>query len=271
MIHTLKTCLCLLALTLSTGASTLGSGQSLEADPRLERWQRLDEQERDVLRRRFELLRSMEPERRAELRERLEKLKQMQEELRAEEGDWEPVEGLAEDQRDRAWVDHVHDRLRERGRRMRHVVPPFVQRRLAEAPPHQRRAMLQGLRRGLVRRFGPRLMDEVADRLELPAEEVERLEALPVDERLAELRRLAEERRRERRADGWAPRQDEARPGRGPRPGPLGPPRGRPGQDRPFSDRPSPDRRTERPPREEGEPQARPPGRRRDDGRRRRE
>lgn len=81
------------------------------------------------------------------------------------------------------WVSHLRERFRERGRELRERLPENLRRRLERAPPEARRRFFEMLleEREPVSR---RALERMRERWGLSAREVQRLERLPLLERL---------------------------------------------------------------------------------------
>jgi hypothetical protein len=81
------------------------------------------------------------------------------------------------------WISHLRERLREHGREVRERLPEDLRRRLERAPPEARRRFLEALfdEREPVSR---KALERMRDRWGLSEEEIQRLERLPLGERL---------------------------------------------------------------------------------------
>ncbi len=104
----------------------------------------------------------------------------------------------------------LRERCRERGREMRARLPHPLLLRLEQAPPEERRALLERL----AQRREPsslRALPGMGERFGLSHEELRRLERLPPEERLEALRRL-----HERCTSAARPSTSERGPRRGP-------------------------------------------------------
>jgi Protein of unknown function (DUF3106) len=165
---------------------------------RFEAWQRMDESERDVLRRRHERLRDAERAVRGELPADARRC----------------LDGLAPDERRALLREHLEGEFFERGRRMRGLLPADVRERIEAAPPEARARMLCELRQRFEGEGLARGLREVGRRLELAPEDVERLTALPPAlqrAKLLQLRRLEITRRVAREGlPSWIPTEQWA-------------------------------------------------------------
>ncbi len=103
----------------------------------------------------------------------------------------------------------LRERCRERGREMRARLPRSLLLRLEQAPPEERRALLERL----AQRREPgslRALPGMGERFGLSHEELRRLERLPPEERLEALRRLHERCTSERGPRRGPPRRGPA-------------------------------------------------------------
>ena len=93
------------------------------------------------------------------------------------------LEELEGDQARELWVSHLRERFRERGHELRARLPENLRRRLERAPPEARRSFLERLfrERESVSRKALARMRELYG---LPRGEIQRLERLPLPERL---------------------------------------------------------------------------------------
>jgi hypothetical protein len=96
------------------------------------------------------------------------------------------------------WRNHVRERFKESGRKLYEKLPAPLKKRLEEAPPAERRALLERL---LAERehVGARLGRRFFERHGLSSEDLRHFEALPPLERLRRLHELEKRERRERR------------------------------------------------------------------------
>ena len=93
------------------------------------------------------------------------------------------LEELDREQARELWISHLRERFRERGRELRERLPESLRRRLERAPPEARRRFLERLfqEREAVSREA---LARMRERFELLGGEVQRLERLPLAERL---------------------------------------------------------------------------------------
>src|SRR5262245_61416332 len=93
------------------------------------------------------------------------------------------MEELEQQQARELWATHLRERFRERGHELRARLPEGLRRRLERAPPEARRNLLERLfrERELVSRKALARMHELYG---LSRGEIQRLERLPLDERL---------------------------------------------------------------------------------------
>lgn len=93
------------------------------------------------------------------------------------------LEELDRDQASELWVSHLRERFRERGRELRARLPEDLRRRLERARPEERRRFLERLfrERETVSR---KALARMRERFGLPRGEIQRLERLPLAERL---------------------------------------------------------------------------------------
>jgi len=87
------------------------------------------------------------------------------------------------------WVAHLRERFRERGRELRERLPEDLRQRLERAPPEARRRFLERLflEREPVSR---KALERMRERLGLSGREIQRLERLPLLERLHAMREM---------------------------------------------------------------------------------
>jgi hypothetical protein len=154
------------------------------ATPR-ERWERMTPEERAKMQDRFERFRKLGPEQREMLIQRaarIEKLKSeffahMDPELRAKLGRLEPRE------RREVLREYIEQRLIERGRHMGELLPPKLRRELENARPEERPRMMREFLEQQRRERSQRMLERAAEKLDLDASEVERIKALPDEQR----------------------------------------------------------------------------------------
>ncbi|MCE9592666.1 MAG: DUF3106 domain-containing protein [Planctomycetes bacterium] len=184
----MKLTVLLSALVLAFGATNLAVAQQHpgphSSGPR-ERWEHMPHDERAKFVERFEKFRTLPPEERAKLAERAERLEGLRDDL---------VEGLPPEVRERleklsplervdALREFMEQRLEARGRHVRGFLPRELRERIEGAPPEERERIVRDFCSHTRRDQGQRMLREMAERLELPTEEVARIEALPDDQR----------------------------------------------------------------------------------------
>ena len=156
------------------------------------KWSRKSEAERELLKERFEELRSMDPDLRAQLRERARGIRAAQKELLADAPDGlrQELNALEADERERRERRYLRERKREWGRHVRKVLPDRFVQELREAPPRERLRMFDRFRQEQRRRKSLKAIMALAEEMDLGPEEVRRLREVPVEERMGSLRRL---------------------------------------------------------------------------------
>lgn len=169
------------------------AGRQPSAGNARERWQQMKPEERARMLERFEELKRRDQEERRELEQRgraLERIKEgFLEKLGEEER--EALEGMDASQR-RAWL---HEKLRaesqERGRRIRELLPRDLIERLEGAQSPRERLHIQNeFLQKLRNERGQNWLRFLAEEMDLPDEEVERIRELPPEQALMELLRL---------------------------------------------------------------------------------
>jgi hypothetical protein len=161
----------------------------------IERWKRLSPEERARLRERYEAWKGMDEAERDELRRRHERLREAERDVRR---DLPPearrsLEELGPQERRELLREHLEQELVERGRRMRRLLPPELREQLESASPEERARLMGELRRRFEQEGLRRGLREVGRELGLAPDEVEALQALPVEvqrAKLLQLRRL---------------------------------------------------------------------------------
>ncbi len=157
------------------------------------RWEKKSPEERELLRERFEELHALDPEKRREILERARRWKEHERAMEEEapEDLRRELEVLSAPERERRWREHAIKSFRETGRNLRESLPPRLRRRLEEAPPEERRELLERFRNEYDARSREALR-VLGERLDLAPERIRELEARPFEERLRtvlELRR----------------------------------------------------------------------------------
>ncbi|MCB9914946.1 MAG: DUF3106 domain-containing protein [Planctomycetes bacterium] len=164
-----------------------------------ERWEALTPGQRARLEQRFERLQRMEADERAALEQRAERLRSLERRV---------VDGLSE--RDRARLmalppaqrrqllgELVEAELRERGQRLEAKLPSEVREWLQQTPPQERRQRLEAFKGQVRERTSVAAVEQIARALGFGQAEIERLQRLPLDERMDKVlqlyRRLSQE------------------------------------------------------------------------------
>jgi hypothetical protein len=137
----LATCLGLCLFALEARAQRPDRRPSPEAR---ERWERMTQEERTVLERRFQEFERLPPDARAKLEERSERLRAFQRELveRMRPELREKLAAMGENERREALRRMFELSLRERGRRIRERLPDELRQHLEAAPPDERQRAL---------------------------------------------------------------------------------------------------------------------------------
>jgi hypothetical protein len=164
-------------------------GESAATTPTLEaarqRWERLTPEEKVRARERYEKYLSLSESERAELAERAQRLKEssarVQRELSPEQR--EKLSTLEPEKRHELIGELVEGEAKEKGQRIREMLPDNVLKRLEAARPEDRARYLNDFKIKQRRRVARYAIDQFGKRLALPAEEVERLKNLPEDDR----------------------------------------------------------------------------------------
>jgi hypothetical protein len=154
-----------------------------ELSERRERWQRRSAEERHTLRERFETLRGLPPEKRRLLVERARRLRAYEERLRRSELREELSESPPEE-RPGILRAHVRERLHDASRRWRERLSGPELEELRRAPPAERDGILERLVQRERERRSAAGIRWLGAELELAPDEIERLCALPPEERV---------------------------------------------------------------------------------------
>lgn len=153
----------------------LGALAHGSADPQTprERWERMSEDEREVMRERYRELQTMDPEARAELLRQSRGVQQRREQVEeALPGPWrERLSELDPHSRRRVVRDHFFDRARELGRRFRERLPDDLVRKLEGADPLERMRLLRQFREERREEDLDQLLGRFADELGVSEEE----------------------------------------------------------------------------------------------------
>jgi hypothetical protein len=182
---------------------------SVQERTALERWTRMSDAERAEIQRRFEAFRHMDADGQRELERRMLRLRELEERARREM----PRELAAEleelDHRQRAQLvrEMVEHELSERGRDLYQRLPPEWRRRFEEVHASDRRGVLMEMMQAHRGDSMLHAIGQLARELDLPPEEVRRLQSLAPEEREAELldlhRRALERRVEEGGLPSW--------------------------------------------------------------------
>ena len=178
-----------LALVLLVSPALLiGQDQDSEFRRNRERWENMTEEERAVIRERFEEWRKKTPEQRQELEDRARNLRHLERGLR----DAPPPElqerlkrHSRENEREREVRSYIKGHSEQLGSSIKDKLPPELLARVEKASPEERGMILRRYFSECGRRGdGPwegRMIEVLCGSLELPAEEKQRLLALPSD------------------------------------------------------------------------------------------
>ncbi|MEY2747675.1 MAG: hypothetical protein RL112_2717 [Planctomycetota bacterium] len=156
------------------------------------KWETLSSERRAELMEAWRKLQELSPEERAKLVERAERLKRMREELvqRLSAEERARLATLPPEQREHALRGLAHAAGRERGARLKERLPDAWRAEFEALTPEQRAERMARFHAGLAERGLRLVVDKVAERLSSPREELERLQALPVEQRERELRAM---------------------------------------------------------------------------------
>ena len=177
----------LLAAALTSGGSALAQEPGPSA---LELWQRLPPERQAELRQRFEDFRKLEPEARAALVERARGLRERLEQIDAKFGpeERERLQALPKDLRRRTLVDFLRARARFHFPDPNRLLPPDLERELANSSPGQGPKLFERARIHVHERAVERTLERFGPRLGLSPERLEELRGLPPQERARQLR-----------------------------------------------------------------------------------
>ena len=183
------------AVTLLAIGSTLfaqSPSSKQEALTPLQRWERLNSEEQEKMRSRFERWTSLSEEDRVEYQRRADERKRASKEalsaLRPEERasfkllDKETQEGVLR--------ELTHMKLLERGHRLRGMFPKDARERLESAGPEDRKAILDEFRKKELKRAGERALKDLSRDLGLGEAEIEDIRNMKRERRHEELLRL---------------------------------------------------------------------------------
>jgi hypothetical protein len=156
------------------------------------KWDTLPPERRAELMAAWRKLQELAPEERAKLVERAERLKRMREELvqQLPADERARLAGLPADQREQVLRGLAHAASRERGARLKERMPEQWRAEMEGRTPEERAERMARFHAGLAERGLRLVVDKVAERLALPADERDRLRTLPLEEREHALRVL---------------------------------------------------------------------------------
>jgi hypothetical protein len=156
-----------------------------------ERWSARPQEERARLERHLEEFQKLPPQTRRKLLERARALRERERsiELAAPHELKQRMEELGPERARELWREHLRERVRERGRELRLRLPPDMRAQLEQAPPDVRRRLLERLVLEYEHR-SREVLSGLRERRGLSPREVQRLERLPLPERLRALREL---------------------------------------------------------------------------------
>lgn len=159
------------------------------SSPPRARLEKLSPEERAKLRERFERLRELTPEQRAEMFKRLERLRVLERRAIERLGPdaREKLERMPPDIRRRVERGMLEQRMFERGRSIRDRLPEEVRAKLENASPEERRAILREFWSKERRDHEQRALEQLGRDLQLAPGEIERIQALPEQERFREV------------------------------------------------------------------------------------
>jgi hypothetical protein len=175
-------------------AGSDGAGAPLDerrpAERLRERLSALPAEERVRLEHHLEEFERLPAAARARLLERARALREREQAMRTAAPEAGPrCTGLDEERPGERWRARLRECFRERGREVRARLPAELRRRLEQAPPDVRRAVLERIARGREQKSLDALR-WLRQRAELEPKELERLERLSPPERLRALREL---------------------------------------------------------------------------------
>ncbi|MFN0006478.1 MAG: hypothetical protein ACKVXR_01115 [Planctomycetota bacterium] len=177
------------ALVLAASAGLGSQGADDRPAPTLEslraRWERFSPEQKERARARYERYLAMSEEERAQLaqsaRALRERVERVQEELEAKAP--ARVAGLAPEKRREIVREIVAEESRELGASIRARVPAQWIEQIRNAPPEERARLLRRFQRQQLARVARFAIGELGRRLELPGEEIARMQALPAEDR----------------------------------------------------------------------------------------
>ena len=183
------------AATLLAVGSTLfaqGAPSTQEDLTPLQRWERLDPEEQERMRSRFERWTKLSKEEQRDYRRRAEERKRASKEalrfLRPE--DRASFKLLDKETQEGVMRELTHMKLLERGHRLRGMFPRESRERLESATPEERKAILDEFRKKELKRAGERALKDLSRDLELDEAEVEGIRNMKRERRHEELLRL---------------------------------------------------------------------------------
>ncbi|MFN0243331.1 MAG: DUF3106 domain-containing protein [Planctomycetota bacterium] len=165
-----------------------GDGDAQSRSARRERWERMTPDERQAARERFERFRALPPEERAELLARAGRLRdsraRMVDELAPDVR--ERLDQLEPEKRDAVLRDLARGNAYDLAQRIREALPQDWLAELEKATPEERARFLVEFKARQRGRMASFTIREIGERLGLAATEIERLQRLPTDERIAQ-------------------------------------------------------------------------------------
>jgi len=169
-------------------AATQEPSSEVRLSPR-ERWSRLDPEQQERMRGRFERWQNLSDDERDAYQRRADEMKRAQRgalrQLRPE--DRERFEQLDDATKEAVMKEMVHLQLVERTQRLRGKLPPEARKQLESAKPEDRTHILERLRHDRLRHAGERALEDLARRLGLTDKEINEIRGLAPKERHEEL------------------------------------------------------------------------------------
>ena len=194
MLHWFHRLLLLVALATVAPLAPVATGQ--ERAPALDqaraRWERMSVEERGRIKQRFDEFRGLPEAERERVTAHLSRVAQTRREIEARIPDEmrAKLDQLDPHQRHEVLREYVESTMGERADRLREKMSPELLAKLQSASPAEREVLLRGRSDELRERCAPRAIKYLGRRLELPPEEVARLEGLPGPEQLAAVEEL---------------------------------------------------------------------------------
>lgn len=169
------------------------------------RWERLDPEQQAEMMRRFESFKQLPEADRERMRTRAAELRNERGRLRESlaPGDLDRLESMGPLEREEAMRRHHEDFVRERGERMREILPRTIVKQLEALPPHERPRFLHSWTAGLRDRLLRKAVKRAAQGSGLDEAQVKTMLGLPAEQQIDELRKLVSKFEGER--PPWAP------------------------------------------------------------------